>query len=424
MATERRKFLKNKARFHCPIWALEPDELKYTGVYLEVYKIEGAILRRIYLVNHGPYCVFGREAKQCQEFVKHESLSRQHAVLIHTHLGLLLADLHSAHGSYLNDTLLEPGWTAQVFDGDVFRFGGSKRKYKVKGMGVKRKHTVRAGFGQQVQHLWPGDHRKKYQEADLAKHARAQAMSQLNSSHSNTTITKAPAQKSSSSSSKSSSTSSSRGTTSLKRKHEEVENTNKDNDKAKRDRRARFADDSKSDSEPEKETAQPESKELIKNVTSESETKVEPSELVVNPEAEEKTRLEEIEISKGRFRRRTKVKRPSVIKCRQILLKHTECRRPYSARDPTEAVTRSQDLALAQIRMFRRQVSDHNRQEAKFSQLAAKYSDCGTHTQSGYLGRLSFKDAPLEKAAFLLEVGEISVPILSETGVHLILRVQ
>lgn len=62
--------------------------------------------------------------------------------------------------------------------------------------------------------------------------------------------------------------------------------------------------------------------------------------------------------------------------------------------------------------------------ESDFGELAAKYSDCSSAKRNGDLGPFSrgAMQKPFEEAAFALKVGEISQPIDTDSGVHIILR--
>ena len=60
----------------------------------------------------------------------------------------------------------------------------------------------------------------------------------------------------------------------------------------------------------------------------------------------------------------------------------------------------------------------------EFSDLAKDYSNCGSAKEGGDLGEFSkgMMVAAFEKAAFSLEVGEISPPVKTQFGFHLIKR--
>lgn len=62
--------------------------------------------------------------------------------------------------------------------------------------------------------------------------------------------------------------------------------------------------------------------------------------------------------------------------------------------------------------------------KASFADLAQKYSDCSSARRGGDLGPFG-RDAmqkPFEEAAFSLKVGELSEPVFTDSGVHIILR--
>ena len=60
----------------------------------------------------------------------------------------------------------------------------------------------------------------------------------------------------------------------------------------------------------------------------------------------------------------------------------------------------------------------------KFGELAAKHSDCSSHTHNGDLGYFSkgMMQKPFEDATYALQVGQISDIVETDSGVHLILR--
>ena len=79
------------------------------GCLVEVYKTDGVIMKRVYL-GGARTRVFGRHQEWCHEPIAHPSLSRQHAAFVHTAGGaVVLVDLHSAHGTFLNDLKLNGG---------------------------------------------------------------------------------------------------------------------------------------------------------------------------------------------------------------------------------------------------------------------------------------------------------------------------
>lgn len=63
---------------------------------------------------------------------------------------------------------------------------------------------------------------------------------------------------------------------------------------------------------------------------------------------------------------------------------------------------------------------------SRFEALAAKFSTCSSSTQQGDLGYLKSGQTveEFEETAFLLKVGEISKPIRTKFGYHLIKRTE
>lgn len=62
--------------------------------------------------------------------------------------------------------------------------------------------------------------------------------------------------------------------------------------------------------------------------------------------------------------------------------------------------------------------------EASFAELASKYSDCSSAKKGGDLGSFGrgAMQKPFEDAAFNLKVGDLSEPVWTDSGVHIILR--
>jgi len=274
--------------------------------------------------------LFGR-SEHCFEQLHHESTSRQHAVFIQTtHQGvdaqavlkrreeemkraeqeevryvmrpeiheLVLVDLYSTHGTFLNGERLTPGVPYRIYDYDVIRFGASSRHYKVKGLNERR-----------------------------PANAPVSAVT-------------ATAEQASAGVSESS-----------KRKQPEGAN--------------------EASSRPEKKSKS----------------------------------------SDG----------PEQIRVRHILIKHRNSRRPSSWKQ--EVITRTEEEALALAHEFRARIA---RGEVKFEDLARTESDCGSYKYGGDLGRFGRgKMQPaFEAAAFALQVGELSQPVKSDSGIHLILRLE
>ncbi|OZJ04606.1 Peptidyl-prolyl cis-trans isomerase pin1 [Bifiguratus adelaidae] len=107
------------------------------------------------------------------------------------------------------------------------------------------------------------------------------------------------------------------------------------------------------------------------------------------------------------------------IRASHLLVKHNESRRPSSWKE--DKITRSKDEALKIIQGYEKQIQSG---ESTLSTLATTESDCSSAKRGGDLGffERGQMQKPFEDAAFALEVGALSKPIFTDSGVHLILR--
>lgn len=73
------------------------------------------------------------------------------------------------------------------------------------------------------------------------------------------------------------------------------------------------------------------------------------------------------------------------------------------------------------VSAYREQISSG---KSSFAELASKYSDCSSAKRGGDLGPFGkgAMQKPFEEAAFGLKVGELSEPVFTDSGVHIILR--
>ncbi|XP_034945858.1 putative peptidyl-prolyl cis-trans isomerase dodo [Chelonus insularis] len=112
---------------------------------------------------------------------------------------------------------------------------------------------------------------------------------------------------------------------------------------------------------------------------------------------------------------------PETIECSHILVKHAGSRRPSSWRE--ENITRTKEEALELIKSYREQIVSG---KATFSEIATKYSDCSSAKRGGDLGpfRRGTMQIPFEQAAFALKVGELSSPVDTDSGIHIIERTE
>jgi NIMA-interacting peptidyl-prolyl cis-trans isomerase 1 len=102
-----------------------------------------------------------------------------------------------------------------------------------------------------------------------------------------------------------------------------------------------------------------------------------------------------------------------------LLVKHRDSRRPSSWKQ--EKITRTKEEALEMLRGFRSAIASG---EVGFAELASRESDCGSAKRGGDLGLFGRgqMQKPFEDATFALEVGQLSEPVSTDSGVHIIIR--
>lgn len=108
-----------------------------------------------------------------------------------------------------------------------------------------------------------------------------------------------------------------------------------------------------------------------------------------------------------------------VVQASHILVKHRESRRPSSWK--SDKITRTKEEALAMIEGFRQKIAGG---EVDFAELAKLESDCSSARNGGDLGKFGRNQMqkPFEEAAYSLRVGELSEPVFTDSGIHIILR--
>jgi len=106
------------------------------------------------------------------------------------------------------------------------------------------------------------------------------------------------------------------------------------------------------------------------------------------------------------------------IRASHLLVKHRGSRNPSSWKEAT--ITRSKEEALEMVEAYRRQVIAGE----SFASLAAAASDCSSAKRGGDLGPFGrgMMQREFEEAAYALQVGELSQPVSSASGIHIILR--
>ncbi|KAG0211577.1 peptidyl-prolyl cis-trans isomerase ssp-1 [Mortierella sp. GBAus27b] len=107
------------------------------------------------------------------------------------------------------------------------------------------------------------------------------------------------------------------------------------------------------------------------------------------------------------------------VRVSHLLVKHAGSRRPSSWRQ--ETITRTKDEALQRLLEFQAKIKAG---EADLGTLAEAESDCSSARKRGDLGffEKGHMQPPFEKASFALQVDELSEPVWTDSGVHLILR--
>jgi len=107
------------------------------------------------------------------------------------------------------------------------------------------------------------------------------------------------------------------------------------------------------------------------------------------------------------------------VQASHLLVKHRDSRRPSSWRE--ENITRTKEEALEILKGYRQQITDGT---TEFEELASQFSDCSSAKRGGDLGPFGRgqMQKPFEDATYGLKVGELSEPIFTDSGVHIILR--
>ncbi|KAI6656840.1 Peptidyl-prolyl cis-trans isomerase NIMA-interacting 1-like [Oopsacas minuta] len=110
--------------------------------------------------------------------------------------------------------------------------------------------------------------------------------------------------------------------------------------------------------------------------------------------------------------------KPDNVRASHILAKHNKSRRPSSWKQAT--ITRSKAEALKMIKEFRERIVNGE----DFAMIAKLESDCGSAKNGGDLGEFGrgAMQKPFEDATYALEVGELSQPVDTDSGIHIILR--
>lgn len=108
------------------------------------------------------------------------------------------------------------------------------------------------------------------------------------------------------------------------------------------------------------------------------------------------------------------------MRCSHLLVKHRDSRRPSSWRE--DNITRTKEEAHAILAEFRRQIVAGDK---VFEEMAEKYSDCSSAHRGGDLGPFGRgqMQKPFEEASFALAVNELSGIVDTDSGLHIIKRI-
>ncbi|XP_066473637.1 peptidyl-prolyl cis-trans isomerase NIMA-interacting 1 [Tiliqua scincoides] len=112
---------------------------------------------------------------------------------------------------------------------------------------------------------------------------------------------------------------------------------------------------------------------------------------------------------------------PAKVRCSHLLVKHNQSRRPASWRE--DKITRSKEEALELINGYIQKIKSG---EEDFESLASQFSDCSSAKAGGDLGAFGRgqMQKPFEDASFALRTGEMSGPVFTDSGIHIILRTE
>jgi NIMA-interacting peptidyl-prolyl cis-trans isomerase 1 len=111
----------------------------------------------------------------------------------------------------------------------------------------------------------------------------------------------------------------------------------------------------------------------------------------------------------------------SEIRVLHILQKHTGSRNPNDSYRK-KPITRSKQEAIDNIIRFKSEIKSME----DWNRIAQQYSECGSAANNGDLGMFGrgAMQKAFEDAAFALQVGEMSDLVDSDSGIHIIVRIQ
>ena len=112
------------------------------------------------------------------------------------------------------------------------------------------------------------------------------------------------------------------------------------------------------------------------------------------------------------------------VRVAHLLIKHSSSRNPVSRRTGN-ATTIDPASALSELQSYESRIKSSSSISSAFSKYATERSDCSSFKNGGdlgFFGRGMMQQA-FEDASFALEVGQMSGPISTDSGYHLIYRI-
>lgn len=112
------------------------------------------------------------------------------------------------------------------------------------------------------------------------------------------------------------------------------------------------------------------------------------------------------------------------VRAAHLLIKHTASRNPISRRTG-EQVTLTPALAMQEITNYMHRIQQEGL-ASSFPKYARERSDCSSFRANGDLGffERGMMQKSFEDASFSLKVGEMSGIVVSDSGYHLIYRIE
>ena len=118
------------------------------------------------------------------------------------------------------------------------------------------------------------------------------------------------------------------------------------------------------------------------------------------------------------------------VRTAHLLIKHVNSRNPISRRT-NQQITLSEQDAYLQLKQYHADLTQQQQLDPSsfsnhFSNACQQRSDCGSFQNGGDLGLFGrgMMQQPFEEASFSLKIGEMSDVVGTDSGYHLIYRIQ